>query len=104
MGLKKRVLLDLHAKVKVIEVSEKDKLTVKQIVGKFKTGQTQVYNIFKSKSDIKRKWLTGNSSMKRKLKETGNKDINGIVWDWFVSDRAKNLVYLDQCCNRKLKP
>jgi hypothetical protein len=89
MGLKKRVLLDLHAKVKVIEVSEKDKLTVKQIVGKFKTGKTQVYDIFKSKSDVKHKWLTGNGSMKRKLKETGNKDINGIAWDWFVSVRAK---------------
>jgi hypothetical protein len=32
-----RPVLDLNAKVKVIEASEKDKLTVKQIVGKFKT-------------------------------------------------------------------
>jgi hypothetical protein len=41
--------------------------------------------------------------MKRKLKETGNKDIKEIVWDWFVSATAKNLAYLDQCCNRKQK-
>jgi hypothetical protein len=89
MGSKKRVVLDLNAKVKVLEVSEKDKLTVKQIVGKFKIGKTQVYVIFKSKSVITHKWLTGNGSMKRKLKETGNEDINEIVWDWFVSARAK---------------
>jgi hypothetical protein len=79
MGSKKRVVLDLNAKVKVIEASEKDKLTVKQIVGKFKIGKTQVYVILKSKSDIKREWLTGNSSMKRKLKEIGNEDMNKIV-------------------------
>jgi replication initiation and membrane attachment protein DnaB len=77
--------------VKVIEVSKKDKLTVKQIEGKFKIGKTQVYNILKSKSDINHEWQTGNGSMKRKLKEIANKDINGIVWDWFVSTRAKKI-------------
>jgi hypothetical protein len=80
MGSKKRVVLDLNAEVKVIEASEKDKLTVKKIVGKFKIGKTQVYDILKSKSDIKREWLTGNGSMKRKLKKTRNEDINEIVW------------------------
>jgi hypothetical protein len=39
MGSKKRIVLDLNAKVKVIEASEKNKLTVKQIVGKFKIGK-----------------------------------------------------------------
>jgi uncharacterized protein (DUF2147 family) len=82
-------VLDLNAKVKVIEASEKDELTMKQIVGKFKIGKTQVYDILKSKSDIEREWLTGNGSVKRKLKKTGNKDINEIVWHWFVSARAK---------------
>jgi hypothetical protein len=75
--------------VKIIVASEKDKLTVKQIVGKFKIGIAQVYDILKSKSDIKCEWLTGDSSMMRKLKETGKKDINEIVWDWFISARAK---------------
>jgi hypothetical protein len=89
MGSKKRVVLDPNAKVKVIKASEKDKLTVKQIVDKFKIGKTQVYDILKSKCDIKREWLTGNGSMKRKLKKTGNEDINEIVWDWFVSAREK---------------
>jgi hypothetical protein len=27
-------------------------------------------------------------SMERNLKKAGNKDINEIVWDWFVSARA----------------
>jgi hypothetical protein len=42
MGSKKRVVLDLNAKVKVTEASEKDKLTVKQIVDKFKIGKTSL--------------------------------------------------------------
>jgi hypothetical protein len=66
MALKKRVLLHLNAKVKVTVASEKDKLTVKQIVGRFKIGKTRVYNILKSKLEIKHEWLTGNGSMKRK--------------------------------------
>jgi hypothetical protein len=72
MALKKRVVLDLNAKVQVVEASKKDKLNIKQIVGKFKIGKTQVY-IFKLKSDIKHEWLTGNGSMKMKLKSLETK-------------------------------
>jgi hypothetical protein len=35
MVSKKRIVLHLNAKVKITEASEKDKLTMKQIVGKF---------------------------------------------------------------------
>jgi hypothetical protein len=75
--------------VKIIVASKKDKMTVKQIVGKFKIGKAQVYDILKSKSDIKCEWLTGDGSMIRKLKETGSEDINKILWDRFISARAK---------------
>jgi hypothetical protein len=40
LASKKRVKLRLNAKVKVIEASEKGKLTRKQIVGKFKIVKT----------------------------------------------------------------
>jgi hypothetical protein len=70
MASKNWVVLDLNAKVKVVEASEKDKLTIKQIVGKFKIGKTQVYDILKLKSDIKRGWLTGNEKgWKKKYKQ-----------------------------------
>jgi hypothetical protein len=67
MASKKRVVLGLNAKVKVVGASERDKLTMKHVVGKFKTGKTQVYYILKSKLHIKQEWLTGNGSMKMKL-------------------------------------
>jgi uncharacterized protein (DUF433 family) len=53
MAFKKRVFLDINIKVKVIQASEKEKLTVKQIVAKFNIGKTQVYDILKAKSEIK---------------------------------------------------
>jgi hypothetical protein len=82
MASKKRVVLDLNAKVKVIEARENDKMTVKQ-------NTSRLYTNLKSKSHVKQEWLTGNGSMKRKLKKTRNEDINEIVWHWFVSARAK---------------
>jgi hypothetical protein len=62
MASKKRIVLDLNAKAKAVEASERDKRTVKQTVGKFKKGKTQVYE-----------WLTGNGSMKMKLKRLETK-------------------------------
>jgi hypothetical protein len=47
MASKKSVVIDLNAKVQVIEASKKDKLTMKQTLCKFKIG----YDILKSKSD-----------------------------------------------------
>jgi len=32
----------------------------------------------------------GNGKIKRELKKTANEDVNEIVWEWFVSVRAKN--------------
>jgi hypothetical protein len=39
MASKKRVVLDLNTKVKVIQASEKDKLSVKQIMANFNIGK-----------------------------------------------------------------
>jgi hypothetical protein len=73
LASKKDVVLVLTAIVKVTEASKKDKLTMKIIVSKFRIGKTQVYDILKSKSDIKCDWLTGNGSMR-----TISKDSNKI--------------------------
>jgi len=45
----KNKCLTLNEKIKLIESSEKDKLTVKQICELFKCGKSQVYNILKQK-------------------------------------------------------
>ena len=91
MATKTRVVLDLNTRVKVIHASERDKLSVKQIMKMFNIGKTQVYEILKKKTEILMRWENcANGKIKRELKKTANEDINEIVWEWFVSVRAKN--------------
>jgi len=78
MTSKTRVVLDLNTRVKVIHASEGDKLSVKQIMKMFNIGKTQVYEILKKKTEILMRW------------ETANEEVNEIVWEWFLSFRAKN--------------
>src|SRR5215469_13766585 len=57
----------------------------------FNVGKTQVYEILKKKTEILMWWENcGNGKIKRELKKTANEDVNEIVWEWFVSVRAKN--------------
>jgi len=75
----------------VIHASEQDKLSVKQIMKMFNIGKTQMYEILKKKTEILMRWENcGNGKIKRELKKTANEDVNEIVWEWFVSVRAKN--------------
>jgi hypothetical protein len=53
---------------------------VKQIVGKFKIGKTQFYDILKWKSDIKLQWFHENEikkDWKRKHKCVSEPELNG---------------------------
>ena len=52
MATKTRVVLDLSTRVKVIRASERDKLSVKQIMKIFNVGKSQVYEIIKRKTEI----------------------------------------------------
>src|SRR5215469_232985 len=91
MATKTRVVLHLNTRVKVIHASERDKLSVKQIMKMFNVGKTQVYEILKKKTEILMWWENcGNGKIKRELKKTANEDVNEVVWEWFVSVRAKN--------------
>ena len=51
MATKTRVVLDLNTRGK-IHASERDKLSVKQIMKMFNIGKTQVYEILKKKMEI----------------------------------------------------
>jgi predicted DNA-binding protein YlxM (UPF0122 family) len=49
--------LSLNEKVKAIEAKEKDKLSVREIMMRFKCGKMQVYNTLKQKDKIMNEWL-----------------------------------------------
>jgi hypothetical protein len=44
----------------VIEDKEKDKLSVREIMMRFKCGKTKIYNTFKQTDKIRKEWLQGN--------------------------------------------
>ena len=84
-------MLDLNTRVKVIHASERDKLSVKQIMKMFNIGKTQVSQILKKKTEILMQWENcGNGKIKREFKKTANEDVNEIVWEWFVSVSEKS--------------
>jgi hypothetical protein len=85
------VALSLNEKVKVTEAKEKYKLSVQEIMMRFKCGKTQVYNTLKQKDKTMNEWPQGNGRMKRKAKVTGNGEIKEVVWEWFTTARSKNI-------------
>lgn len=87
----KKHTLTLNEKVQIIELSEKEKVSAKELTIRFKCGKTQVYSVLQNKEKIMNDWVTENGSRRRKLKTTGNEKINEAVWEWFVAARAKNL-------------
>ena len=56
MPTKNNKCLTLNEKMQLIEASEKEKLTVKQICERLKCGKSLVYNVLKQKNEIKEQW------------------------------------------------
>ena len=72
--------------VKVIHTSERDKLSVKQIMEMFNIGNTQVYEILKKKTEILMRWENcANGKIKRELKKTANEDVILSI-SWMVEE------------------
>jgi predicted DNA-binding protein YlxM (UPF0122 family) len=88
---KSYVALLLNKKVKVIDAEEKDELSVREIMMRFKCGKTQLYNTIKQKNKIMNEWLQGNGRMKRKAKVTGNEEINKVVCEWVTNAGSKSI-------------
>ena len=100
---RKNVALSLSDKVKVIELHQKKKRSVREIMLQFSCGKTQIYETLKNKERIMSEWLGGsNGEMKRKQKATGYEKINEVLWEWFVTARSKNYLFLDLFYKAKL--
>jgi len=69
MATKTRVVFDFKTRIKVVHASERDKLSVKQIMTMFNVGKTQVYEIVKKKTEILTRWENcSNGKIKKKRK------------------------------------
>ncbi|XP_027850980.1 tigger transposable element-derived protein 4-like [Aphis gossypii] len=87
-----RTALTLSDKVKLIELKETQKLSMKELITRFKCGKTQVYDAIKNKEKIMDEWVNSkNSGKSKRVKTPSFEQIDQKLYEWFVSVRSKNL-------------
>lgn len=89
----KRKRLSLKEKNDVLDVNEKEKLSVRNLAERFHVGKTQISELLKDKDEIRKMWiLNSNKDLKNlKFRKTETSEIDEVVMKWFRSARAKNI-------------
>ncbi|XP_071057062.1 tigger transposable element-derived protein 6-like [Onthophagus taurus] len=84
-------MLMLKEKMEIVCLLDKEKLSVRDIVKKFKIGKTQAAKIIKDKEKIRKKWQSGVSVKTKKnfLSSEGSK-IDKACFEWFVKAKNQN--------------
>ncbi|GBN07022.1 hypothetical protein AVEN_253769-1 [Araneus ventricosus] len=86
MAMHKKNVLNVDTKMEIIKAKEKDNLSAKQIIEKFKIGKSQFYEIFQKNEITMVEWKWLNQEM-----GTANEEINEIVWEWFLEAKSRNM-------------
>ncbi|XP_036320191.1 tigger transposable element-derived protein 4-like [Rhagoletis pomonella] len=88
----KKKLLSIKEKMEIINVFEKEKLSVRGIAKRFNIGKTQAAEINKNKEKIRSKWESGsNVHQKRSFLKEGGSDIDRMCFDWFAKARSQKI-------------
>ncbi|XP_066155295.1 tigger transposable element-derived protein 3-like [Euwallacea fornicatus] len=93
MGPKvQKQFLSLQQKIKVLEVREQEKLSVRQLAVRFKIGKTQVAEIIKNRENLMKKWYSNtNVDEKRSFLKSQGLKIDQLCYKWFVESRNKGI-------------
>ena len=85
--------MNLKEKIDVLEVAEKEKLSVRSLAERFHVGKTQISELLKEKEEIRKMWvLNSNENLKNlKFRKTETSEIDEVLMKWFRSARAKNI-------------
>ncbi|GBN90921.1 hypothetical protein AVEN_239316-1 [Araneus ventricosus] len=81
--------LNLKEKINVLEVAEKENLSVRSLAERFHVGKTQIRELLKNKERIRKMWVL-NSKENLKFRKTETSEIDEVLMKWFRSARAKN--------------
>ncbi|XP_050294912.1 jerky protein homolog [Anthonomus grandis grandis] len=88
----KRKGLTLKEKVDVIEIFNKDKLSVRDLAKRFGMGKTQAAEIIKNKDVLLSKFhLNVNVNEKRSFLREKGRNIDRQCYEWFIRARSKNI-------------
>ncbi|GBO00676.1 Tigger transposable element-derived protein 4 [Araneus ventricosus] len=89
----KRKRLNLKEKINVLEVAEKEKMSVRSLAERFHVGKKKISELLKNKEGIRKMWvLNSNENLKNfKFRETETSEIDEVLMKWFRSAHAKNI-------------
>ncbi|GBM98973.1 hypothetical protein AVEN_181014-1 [Araneus ventricosus] len=82
--------LNLKEKIDVLEVAEKEKLSVRSLAKRSHVGKTQISELLKDKEGIRKMWVL-NSNENLKFRKTETSEIDEVLMKCFRSARAKNI-------------
>lgn len=85
-------MLTLQEKINIIEVYNKDRVSVRALAAKFNIGKTQAANIIRKKEELQRQWHCNvNVQQKRSFFNVQGYNIDQLTYEWFVKARNKNI-------------
>nr|CAI5841347.1 unnamed protein product [Callosobruchus analis] len=78
--------------MQIITESEKFSTSARKLAEKFGVGRTQINDILKNKSDLKKIFEeNSNPEQKRKFPKTEGLAIDQVVYNWFCKSRNRNI-------------
>lgn len=87
-----RVHLSLKDKVDLINVSVRERLSVRDLAARYKIGKTQVSDILKKKKEWLEKWSQhGNIHSQKSFPKSIGLNIDNITYEWFCRARAAKI-------------
>nr|CAI5863805.1 unnamed protein product [Callosobruchus analis] len=87
-----RKILTLKQKIEIVEVHNKEKLSVRDLSKRFNIGKTQASEIIKQKEMLLRKWMSNsNLNEKRSFLSGEGTKIDKLCYDWFIAARHKGI-------------
>lgn len=89
---KKRSILTLKQKVDVLEVYNREKLSVRNLSKRFNIGKTQASDIIKKREELMKTWHSNaNLNEKRRFLKEDGLTIDQLCYEWFVAARNKGI-------------
>lgn len=89
----KRKRLTLKEKIELINVAEKDKLSLRDLGKKFGISKNQASHVLQEKEEIRKLWITNSNENSKtvKFRRTEASEIDKVVFNWFSVIRGKDI-------------
>lgn len=92
MPNKQRKILTLKEKVDVINIFDKEKLSVRELAKRCNIGKTQAADIIKNRNELMLRWSSNaNVNQKRTFCKTEGLNVDKLCYEWFLKARNNGI-------------